>query len=406
MGRRKRQWRVLSETGAIGMLVLCASGCVSQARMFRPTCQRVQPGGELEALAFSVTVETDGLLGQQLIYEVSLVNAAAKPIKSTDERYQNSVGAVAASKTLMVLESPSTFKDLPLSIPAEQLQIRKGDWPVMARFRLYDVDGTCLAQASCAVPPEKVERVAATRPAQGAAARAAATPKAGAASTPKAGAASTPRTGVGPTPKDRAAAAPSGARPTQPGTRQTTPQPSARPTTSQPATRPTRPQAAPPRQKSAPGERATPPGERAGAEGPVVPDVDVFARLDKSVAAAEKWAKNTWPSSEKGAAPTASAPARAAGPSSQPSGGVRGQAPSTRPSSQPTSDRTDKPAAKRRYVVQRGDSLTRIAQRVLGDAARWEEIYNLNRDQISAPDRISEGMQLWVPDEGPVEEDK
>jgi len=51
----------------------------------------------------------------------------------------------------------------------------------------------------------------------------------------------------------------------------------------------------------------------------------------------------------------------------------------------------------RPYVVQRGDTLTRIAERLLGDAARWEEIYHVNRDQIRDPDNIREGMVLWVP---------
>lgn len=57
-------------------------------------------------------------------------------------------------------------------------------------------------------------------------------------------------------------------------------------------------------------------------------------------------------------------------------------------------------------MVQKGDRLTRIAQRVLGDAARWEEIYALNRDQLASPDHLREGMVLWVPEAEPPEERK
>ena len=57
------------------------------------------------------------------------------------------------------------------------------------------------------------------------------------------------------------------------------------------------------------------------------------------------------------------------------------------------------PARRARYVVQQGDTLTLIAARVLGDASRWEEIYDLNHEALGDPDRIYEGMVLWVPDE-------
>jgi nucleoid-associated protein YgaU len=84
-----------------------------------------------------------------------------------------------------------------------------------------------------------------------------------------------------------------------------------------------------------------------------------------------------------------------AGPAAQPSAGTDPAATATKPSSTTASARITPPLM-RPYVVQRGDTLTRIAERMLGDAARWEEIYNLNRDQIHDPDTIREGMVLWI----------
>jgi len=65
---------------------------------------------------------------------------------------------------------------------------------------------------------------------------------------------------------------------------------------------------------------------------------------------------------------------------------------------------------KRVYVVQPGDSLSRIAKEVYGDGSRWPEIFEANKDKISDPGRIYPGQELRIPygpddvTEPPVEE--
>ncbi len=49
------------------------------------------------------------------------------------------------------------------------------------------------------------------------------------------------------------------------------------------------------------------------------------------------------------------------------------------------------------YTVRRGDTLSSIAKRELGDADRWPEIFDLNRDVIEDPDRIFPGQVLVLP---------
>jgi nucleoid-associated protein YgaU len=49
------------------------------------------------------------------------------------------------------------------------------------------------------------------------------------------------------------------------------------------------------------------------------------------------------------------------------------------------------------YIVQSGDTLSSIAREKLGDANRWPEIFALNRDVISNPDRILPGQVLVLP---------
>jgi len=54
-------------------------------------------------------------------------------------------------------------------------------------------------------------------------------------------------------------------------------------------------------------------------------------------------------------------------------------------------------AKKRMYVVQPGDSLSKIAKEELGDASRWPEIFELNKDKIKDPNLIHSGQELKMP---------
>ncbi|MEX0655682.1 MAG: LysM peptidoglycan-binding domain-containing protein [Phycisphaeraceae bacterium] len=49
------------------------------------------------------------------------------------------------------------------------------------------------------------------------------------------------------------------------------------------------------------------------------------------------------------------------------------------------------------YTVRAGDSLTRIAERELGDGGRWRDIYEANRDAMASPDSLKVGQTLRLP---------
>lgn len=49
------------------------------------------------------------------------------------------------------------------------------------------------------------------------------------------------------------------------------------------------------------------------------------------------------------------------------------------------------------YVVKSGDSLSKIAKELLGDAGRWPEILELNKDQITNPSLIRVGQEFKIP---------
>lgn len=49
------------------------------------------------------------------------------------------------------------------------------------------------------------------------------------------------------------------------------------------------------------------------------------------------------------------------------------------------------------YVVKSGDSLSKIAKEVYGEAKRWPEIFEANKDQIKDPNLIHPGQELKIP---------
>jgi len=91
---------------------------------------------------------------------------------------------------------------------------------------------------------------------------------------------------------------------------------------------------------------------------------------------------------QKAAAKPAPAPGAAAGGAAAPAGAK----PQAVPVSQPA------PAGGETYTVQKGDSLSKIAKKHLGDANAWKKIYEANRAVIGDdPDKIFPGQKLKLP---------
>ena len=59
----------------------------------------------------------------------------------------------------------------------------------------------------------------------------------------------------------------------------------------------------------------------------------------------------------------------------------------------------------REYVVQKNDSLSRIAKRELGSYDRWIDIYNNNLDKIKDANVLQPGMRLVIPGDSLINED-
>ena len=49
------------------------------------------------------------------------------------------------------------------------------------------------------------------------------------------------------------------------------------------------------------------------------------------------------------------------------------------------------------YVVRVGDTLSKIAEKMLGDSGASTDIFNANRDQLSDPNALRPGQVLKIP---------
>jgi nucleoid-associated protein YgaU len=55
------------------------------------------------------------------------------------------------------------------------------------------------------------------------------------------------------------------------------------------------------------------------------------------------------------------------------------------------------PTAAKTYAVKAGDTLSGIAKEQLGNAAAYMKIFELNKDQLTDPDKIKPGQVLRLP---------
>ncbi len=56
------------------------------------------------------------------------------------------------------------------------------------------------------------------------------------------------------------------------------------------------------------------------------------------------------------------------------------------------------PAAPTTYVVQKGDTLEKIAKKVYGDTKRWPKIYKANKALLKNANRVYPGQRLTIPE--------
>jgi LysM repeat protein len=71
--------------------------------------------------------------------------------------------------------------------------------------------------------------------------------------------------------------------------------------------------------------------------------------------------------------------------------------PPTAPPARSTQTATATAVAPKTYTVKSGDTLSKIAKEHLGNAADYMKIFELNKDQLSDPNKINPGQVLRLP---------
>lgn len=77
--------------------------------------------------------------------------------------------------------------------------------------------------------------------------------------------------------------------------------------------------------------------------------------------------------------------------------------PEVGPAASPTPEITTEfqpPAEFDEYIVKYGDTLSGIAQKMLGAQSRYQEIFEANRDRMASPDRLDVGKPIRIPRTG------
>ena len=85
-------------------------------------------------------------------------------------------------------------------------------------------------------------------------------------------------------------------------------------------------------------------------------------------------------------------------PASNPNNDFFKQNPTSQPTTaQPAQTGQATTAQKEYYTVKSGDSLSKIAKQLYGDASAWNKIHQANTDQIKDPNLIHPGQKLVIP---------
>lgn len=69
----------------------------------------------------------------------------------------------------------------------------------------------------------------------------------------------------------------------------------------------------------------------------------------------------------------------------------------TGPVNRPVTPPAQREAPTRKHVVAKNENLSEIAQKYLGSAKKWREIYEANRNVIKDPDNVLAGTELIIP---------
>lgn len=96
--------------------------------------------------------KTNGLHGQQMLYEVDVLDSMKRPVNATRNSYRNAEGHVAGSRTVIAEEVTGEPSHVLVEIPVNMLGLGERQLPAFARVRLASSQGEAAAEALVELP--------------------------------------------------------------------------------------------------------------------------------------------------------------------------------------------------------------------------------------------------------------
>jgi hypothetical protein len=137
---------------AAALLSFLSIGCAPAVKFLQTEAKPNVEEGKIKSVSFLAAFRADNLTDEQVVYKVRVLNRRNEPLRSGNGTYRDTEGDVAASKTYMIGPSPFVVPDAQVTIPARELEVRRGDLPISAEFIVFDAAGKELAKTTGPIP--------------------------------------------------------------------------------------------------------------------------------------------------------------------------------------------------------------------------------------------------------------
>lgn len=128
-------------TLGLGIVIVALAGCGPHVDLVATRSRRIEDNGRLKAVLVESMYMTKGLHGEQMEYDVGVLDSAKRPVMARQSSYRNSRGQIAGSRTVLAEEVTGTPSIVAVEIPVNVLGMGERDLPAFAHVTLSPVNG-------------------------------------------------------------------------------------------------------------------------------------------------------------------------------------------------------------------------------------------------------------------------
>lgn len=134
------------------LLLLTASllpifaGCAAYGEFANSRYRKVVTNKGVPSVKFETDLRIAGAATEQLQMEVTLLDRDGRPLRSGNGRFQNRSGHVAAGRALVAPGGEGTYTNEYVLLPVSEVEVPERRPPAFARFAVYDLLGALIVQ--------------------------------------------------------------------------------------------------------------------------------------------------------------------------------------------------------------------------------------------------------------------